>query len=172
MDMIENLISEIGGQFGTSLQYQEHEIDLSSIRRVTFHDIVSEYCDVDVNTIPEEELVRLFENEVERNLINPTMVYNYPASISPLALPSSGDPSIAERFEIFIAGMEIGNAYSELNDVAQHIENLGDSDQDFIEALSYGMPPATGIGLGIDRIVMLLTNRVIRDVIYFPAMRS
>ena len=172
MDMVENLLVEIGSQFGTELQYQNHEIDLSNIRRVTFHDIVAEYCDVDTDVISEEELIRLFENDVERTLINPTMVYNYPASISPLALPSSGDPSIAERFEIFIAGMEIGNAYSELNDVSQHIENLGDSDQDFIEALSYGMPPATGIGLGIDRIVMLLTNRVIRDVIYFPAMRS
>ena len=67
--------------------------------------------------------------------------------------------------------MEIGNAYSELNDVESHIQNLGTEDAEFIEALEYGMPPTTGIGLGIDRLVMLITNRPIRDVIFFPAMR-
>jgi len=70
-----------------------------------------------------------------------------------------------------MGGMEIGNAYSELNDVELHIENLGIEDTDFIEALEYGMPPTTGIGIGIDRLVMILTNRHIRDVIFFPSMR-
>ena len=118
------------------------------------------------------QLVNIFESQVEPTLIDPTIVYDYPASISPLATRSPDDDTIAERFEIFIAGMEIGNAYSELNDVETHLETMGDSDPDFVEALRYGMPPTSGIGLGIDRLVMLFTNRTIRDVIYFPAMRN
>lgn len=170
MTLTEDLLGAISERFGNEIEYGANNIDLNNIRRVRFRDIVEEMCDV--NNATDEELVELFENEVERALINPTIVYDYPASISPLAMPREDDETTAERFELFIGGMEIGNAYSELNDVNLHIENLGTADQDFIEALRYGMPPSTGIGIGIDRLVMLLTNRPIRDAIYFPAMRS
>ncbi len=172
MDITEDLLRAISDRFGNEIEYNNNNIDLNNIRRVRFIDIIDEMCDIDTNAISEGELVEVFENEVEENLINPTIVYDYPASISPLAMPREDDETIAERFELFIGGMEIGNAYSELNDVSLHLENLGDADQDFIEALRYGMPPATGIGIGIDRLVMLLTNRAIRDAIYFPAMRN
>jgi lysyl-tRNA synthetase class 2 len=134
-------------------------------------DLVNQYCGPDTSRSISDS-VNLFETVVESNLISPTIVYDYPSIISPLSQVRSDDPSIAERFEIYIGGMEIGNAYSELNDVNRHIENVGTDDADFIEALEYGMPPTTGIGIGIDRLVMILTNRPIRDVIYFPAMRQ
>tara|TARA_R110000772_G_scaffold1210_5_gene4312 strand:- start:3618 stop:4841 length:1224 start_codon:yes stop_codon:yes gene_type:complete len=171
MNVVEDLISRISNEFGNEIVFGENTIDLSTIRRVRFRDIVSEHCGIDVSEMEDTDIVDLFENEVESNLINPIMVYDYPSIISPLSLPRSDDSSTAERFELFIGGMEIGNAYSELNDVSLHIENLGTDDADFIEALEYGMPPTTGIGIGIDRLVMLLTNRHIRDVIFFPSMR-
>lgn len=172
MHLVTELITEIAATFGNSIEYKEQEINLSNIHRITYRDCVAKYCNVDVNELSDERLVELFENDVEQHLIDPTIVYDYPASVSPLALPSKSNPNIAERFELYVGGMEIGNAYSELNDVQKHIENLGDADKDFIEALSYGMPPTTGIGLGLDRLVMLLTNKSIRDVIYFPAMKN
>jgi lysyl-tRNA synthetase class 2 len=168
MDVIENLLTTISERFGGEHVYNEHVINLSNIRRVSFREIVNEVC----GNVAEEDIITSFENEVERTLINPTIVYDYPSSISPLAMPNQDNPSISERFELFIGGMEIGNAYSELNDVNTHIENNGDDDEDFIEALRYGMPPSTGIGIGIDRLVMILTNRAIRDVIFFPPFRN
>lgn len=172
MDLTAELILGLGEQFGTTQSYQGQEIDLSSVERISLFEAVSTVCGVDALSMEDSAVMELFETSVEPTLVNPTIVYDYPASVSPLALPSSENPRIAERFEIFMAGMEIGNAYSELNDVDTHIENLGDSDQEFIEALRYGMPPTTGIGLGIDRLVMILTDRNIRDVIFFPAMRA
>ena len=129
------------------------------------------YSPVNITGLTDTQINDIFEEYVEPHLIQPTIVYDYPSSISPLSQRMADNPSIAERFELYIAGMEIANAYSELNDVQQHIENLGQEDSDFIEALSYGMPPTTGIGIGIDRLIMLITNRVIRDVIFFPSMR-
>jgi len=170
MNIIRDLFLCIHQQFG-AITYQGNVIDFSTIESRRYFDLVDQYCGIDISRT-EIETINLFETIVEPNLINPIMVYDYPASISPLAQVRSDNPNIAERFEIYIGGMEIGNAYSELNDVSQHIENVGTEDVDFIEALEYGMPPTTGIGLGIDRIVMLLTNRPIRDVIYFPAMRQ
>lgn len=161
MDIVENLLVSIGDEF-------DH--DLSNIRRISFIESVREMRDTSDLSI--EEIVEVFESEVEPNLIEPTIVYDYPSIISPLSLPIEGNEDYSERFEIFINGMEIGNAYSELNDVDTHISNNGSDDEEFITALRYGMPPSTGIGIGIDRLVMLLTNRNIRDVIYFPAMRS
>jgi len=127
----------------------------------------------------------VFEATVEHHLIQPTFVYDYPAAICPLTRRDPHDASIALRFEAFVAGMELGNAYTELNDPDVQAANLrrpvageGDEtmavmDEDFITALEYGMPPAGGLGVGIDRLVMLLTDsHSIRDVILFPLQRS
>jgi lysyl-tRNA synthetase, class II len=112
---------------------------------------------------------------VEPKLVAPTIVYDYPVELSPLARRKEGEEGIVERFEYFVGGMELGNAYSELNDAdeqAARFAELGGDDPDYVEALSYGMPPTGGLGLGIDRLAMLLTgNETIRDVILFPALR-
>jgi len=128
----------------------------------------------------------LFDEFVEEKLIDPTFITEYPVEISPLARRSDENPAITERFELFIAGREIANAFSELNDPVDQYErfkgqvdakNAGDDeahemDEDFIDALSYGMAPTAGQGIGIDRLVMLLTNEhSIRDVLLFPAMK-
>ncbi|SQE23839.1 lysyl-tRNA synthetase [Campylobacter jejuni subsp. doylei] len=128
----------------------------------------------------------LFDNYVEEKLINPTFVSDFPISISPLSRRSDENSQIAERFELFICGRELANGFNELNDPLDQYErflkqieakNAGDEeacemDEDFVNALGYGMPPTAGQGIGIDRLVMLLTNKKsIRDVILFPAMR-
>jgi len=132
------------------------------------------------------QIAYLFETLAEPHLTQPTFIYNYPKPISPLSKASPDDSSVAERFELFINGMECANGFSELNDPVEQYERFkeqagarerGDEeamqmDTDYVRALAYGMPPAAGIGIGIDRIVMLLTNRrSIRDVILFPHMR-
>ena len=112
---------------------------------------------------------------VEPKLVEPTILYDYPVELSPLARRKEGEDGIVERFEYFAAGMELGNAYSELNDAEEQAERfaeIGGDDPDYVEALSYGMPPTGGLGLGIDRLAMLLTGtETIRDVILFPALR-
>jgi lysyl-tRNA synthetase, class II len=129
----------------------------------------------------------LFETVAESYLIQPTFIYDYPTEISPLAKTNPHDPETVERFELYIAGMEIANGYSELNDPTEQrarfedqlrIRELGDEeahamDEDYLRALSYGMPPTAGEGIGIDRLTMVLTNsRSIRDVILFPLLRE
>jgi lysyl-tRNA synthetase class 2 len=124
---------------------------------------------------------KAFSHFVEPELIQPTIVYDYPIELSPFARATDGDPSLTERFEYFAGGMELGNAFSEINDAATQQERFelqagqvdGErGDPDYVEALSYGMPPTGGLGLGIDRFVMLLTGReTIRDVVLFPALR-
>jgi lysyl-tRNA synthetase, class II len=131
-------------------------------------------------------LARIFEIVAESKLIQPTFIIDYPKSISPLSKAHPANPNIAERFELFINGMEVANGFSELNDPQEQYERFVDQmreretgdeeamvlDEDYIRALAYGMPPAAGIGIGIDRLVMLLTNKhSIRDVILFPHMR-
>jgi lysyl-tRNA synthetase class II len=133
-----------------------------------------------------KSVLSLFEEFVEADLIQPTFITDYPKIISPLSKASPENPNIAERFELFINGMECANGFSELNDPQEQYKRLIDQmkeresgdeeamvlDEDYIRALAYGMPPAAGIGIGIDRLVMLLTNRhSIRDVILFPHMR-
>jgi lysyl-tRNA synthetase class 2 len=128
----------------------------------------------------------LFDEFVEEKLINPTFITEYPVDLSPLARRDDENPEITERFELFIAGREIANAFSELNDPVDQYERFlaqGDAkeggddeahemDMDFVDALSYGMAPTAGQGIGIDRLVMLLTNEhSIRDVLLFPAMK-
>ena len=112
---------------------------------------------------------------VEPKLTEPTILYDYPVELSPLAQRKEGEEDLVERFEYFVCGMELGNAYTELNDPdeqAARFAELGGEDPDYIEALSYGMPPTGGLGLGLDRLTMLLTGReTIRDVILFPALR-
>ena len=127
-----------------------------------------------------------FDEYVEATLIQPTFIYEYPIEISPLAKKTAKDPRMVERFEVFIGGREYGNAFSELNDPIDQAERFkaeiaarenGDEeagmyDEDFINALEYGMPPTGGLGIGIDRLVMLLTDSVsIRDVLLFPTMK-
>jgi lysyl-tRNA synthetase class 2 len=127
----------------------------------------------------------VFETAVEKTLKGPVFVLDYPASICPLTKRKADNPAVAERFELIIQGMEIANAYTELNDpdlqeklFKTQLAGLADEnsmakmDVDFIRALRHGMPPAGGLGLGIDRLVMLLTNtQSIRDVILFPLLR-
>jgi lysyl-tRNA synthetase, class II len=141
---------------------------------------------VDDSSEVDKSILALFEDFIEEKLIQPTFIIDYPKSISPLSKASPTNPNIAERFELFINGMECANGFSELNDPFEQYLRFADQmnerekgddeamvlDEDYIRALSYGMPPAAGIGIGIDRLVMLLTNRQsIRDVILFPHMR-
>jgi len=129
----------------------------------------------------------LFDEYVEGKLINPTFITHYPVAISPLARRNNENPELTDRFELFIAGREIANAFSELNDPVDQLERFeaqtrakesgGDDeahemDADFVNALSYGMAPTAGQGIGMDRLVMLLSNEhSIRDVLLFPAMK-
>ncbi len=133
----------------------------------------------EVDTSRDETWAQLVDHAlshmIEPHLSEPTILHDYPVELSPLARRKEGEEGIVERFEYFVCGMELGNAYSELNDPeeqAARFAELGGEDPDYIEALSYGMPPTGGLGLGIDRLTMLLTGReTIRDVILFPALR-
>ena len=194
----------------TKITYQGMDIDLTpSWKRVTMIDSIKEVTGVDFNTIQtDEEAVKLarerglevdpiketrgdvislfFDEYVEKTLIQPTFIYEYPVEISPLAKRSKMDPRLTERFELFIGGREYGNAFSELNDPIDQYERFkkqveareagdeeaGMMDEDFVMALEYGMPPTGGIGIGIDRLIMLLTDSAsIRDVLLFPTMK-
>ncbi|MCD9184806.1 MAG: lysine--tRNA ligase [Pyrinomonadaceae bacterium] len=152
-----------------------------------WEEIVKKFAGINLTEIERsKDIVSVFEDFVEEYLIQPTFIIDYPKSISPLSKASPENPQIAERFELFINGMECANGFSELNDPQEQFERFVDQmkereggdaeamvlDEDYIRALSYGMPPAAGIGIGIDRLVMLLTNKhSIRDVILFPHMR-
>jgi lysyl-tRNA synthetase class 2 len=137
--------------------------------------------------LPGKLIYGLFEALVEPKLVQPTFIYDYPTEVSPLSKQKPDDPDHVERFEIFAGGFELGNAFSELNDpVEQHKrfeqqlaekahgdEEAHAMDEDYVRALSYGLPPTGGEGIGIDRLVMLLTgSKSIRDVILFPLMRK
>ena len=132
------------------------------------------------------QIIELFEEFAEAHLIQPTFITDFPKPVSPLSKASPNDPSIAERFEFFVGALETANGFSELNDPEEQYQRFKDQvtrrergdeeamvmDEDYIRALSYGMPPAAGIGVGIDRLVMLLANKhSIRDVILFPHLR-
>ncbi|HZE73350.1 MAG TPA: lysine--tRNA ligase [Pyrinomonadaceae bacterium] len=169
----------------THVRFGALDIDFSQpFQRLTMRESVARFHPPD--KITDENLLELFEHHVEGNLVQPTFIKDFPKAISPLSKASPKDAAVAERFELYIAGMECANGFSELNDPAEQYQRFKDQverrergdeeamvmDEDYIRALSYGMPPAAGIGIGIDRFVMLLTNRQsIRDVILFPHMR-
>ena len=188
--MMRQTVSAIGT--GTTAAFGETEIDFGrGFRRLTMREAVAERRPEDVKNLDGDEagarrLVELFEESVESDLIQPTFITDFPKSVSPLSKASPDDAAVAERIELYIMGMEVANGFSELNDPAEQLERFeeqarqregGDeeamqTDLDYVRALSYGMPPAAGIGIGIDRLTMLLTNRrSIRDVILFPHMR-
>ena len=163
--------------------------DLADSQRIT--EIIKAYNRVTKKSLPSkgslgELILKIFEDVCEPNLIQPTLVYDYPVEVSPLSKQKPEDPNWVERFEIYVGGMEIANAYSELNDpreqhrrfqsqVAEReagAEETHAMDEDYIRALCYGMPPTAGEGIGIDRLVMILTNSPsIRDVILFPLLK-
>jgi lysyl-tRNA synthetase class 2 len=171
-----------------AVRYGEFEIDFSQpFARVTMKDAIARYGNQEVGKDEKaERIVELFEQLAEPHLIQPTFITDFPKPVSPLSKASPADPSIAERFEFFVGLMETANGFSELNDPEEQYQRFiaqaqqrerGDEeamvmDEDYIRALSYGMPPAAGIGVGIDRLTMLLTNKQsIREVILFPHMR-
>jgi lysyl-tRNA synthetase class 2 len=209
MDLIEDMFRHIATTaFGrTQFNVRGHVIDFSKPwRRVSMADAVKEKTGVDFREIKTAEeanarlaalgitepqpsvgeaLVKAFEG-VEPDLIQPTLVFGHPVEISPLAKPMAEDPRFVERFEIFIAGMECGDNWSEQNDPAHLLQTWQKAyraedrdsgkfhtlDFDFIEALEYGMPPTTGIGPGVERMAMIFTEQeIIDDVIFFPMMR-
>jgi len=211
MDITEELFQRCATKVcGTTKTYQEKEIELGGKwKRITMIDSIKEACGVDFNTInTDEEAIKLakernieiptgketrghiislfFDEYVEKTIVQPTFVYDYPVEISPLAKKSPKDPRLTERFEIFIDGREYGNAFSELNDPIDQYERFkeeiaarengddeaGMMDEDYIQALEIGLPPTGGLGIGIDRLVMLLTDAAsIRDVLLFPTMK-
>jgi len=172
----------------THVRYGEHEIDFSQpFQRMTMKNAIARYrgTEVDPNEAP-ARIIELFEEFAEPHLIQPTFITDFPKPVSPLSKASPTDPSVAERFEYFVGALESANGFSELNDPEEQYQRFKDQviqrergdeeamvmDEDYIRALSYGMPPAAGIGVGIDRLVMLLANKhSIRDVILFPHMR-
>jgi lysyl-tRNA synthetase class 2 len=182
-DMLRAVVFTVLGH--THVKFGDQSIDFGEpFRRVGMKESLS--GSVEPDRITNDKVLELFEQHVEPGLIQPTFITNFPKPISPLSKASPADPTVAERFELYISGMEIANGFSELNDPAEQYERFRDQvrqrergdeeamlmDEDYIRALSYGMPPAAGIGIGVDRLVMLLTNRSsIRDVILFPHMR-
>ena len=165
----------------TVVEWQGHTLDFANVRRVSMQEAVGAGT-----PLRGHALVEAFERSVERTLIEPTIIYDYPVEVSPLSKVKVSDPAFVERFEIYAAGMEIGNAYTELNDPQEQRRRFemqrdaraaGDEeahqmDEDYIRALSFAMPPTGGCGVGVDRVAMLLTNsQTIRDVILFPLLR-
>ncbi len=161
------------------------EEDLRSLERLRFF-AESLHAHFELSDGPGKLLAIIFETVAEDHLIQPTIIHDYPAEVSPLSKTRPDDPETVERFELYAAGMEIANAYSELNDPAEQKarfeeqlkargrgdEEAHDMDADYIRALSYGMPPTAGEGIGIDRLTMILTNSPsIRDVILFPLLK-
>ncbi len=212
MDLTERMFRHIAKEVTGSEQvtYGEHVIDFSKpFERITMVDAVKKYAEVDWNEVKNtaeakaiadklhveyedrhekgDILSLIFEEYVEQHLIQPTFVMDHPIEISPLTKKKPTDPDYVERFEMFINGWEMCNAYSELNDpidqrerfkaqealLAQGDDEANTTDEDFLNALEIGMPPTGGIGYGIDRLAMIMTNSpAIRDVILFPTMKS
>lgn len=212
MDLTENLFRYVAKEVTGSeiIPYGEHEMDLSKpFERITMVDAVKKYADIDFNEIKTTEEAKaladklhieyedrhekgdilnlLFEEYVEEHLIQPTFVMDHPIEISPLTKKKPENPDYVERFEFFMNGWEMANAYSELNDPidqrarfeaqeslkAQGDEEANSIDEDFLNALNIGMPPTGGIGFGIDRMVMMMTNSpAIRDVLLFPTLKT
>lgn len=212
MDLTENMFRYVAREVcgTTTVPYGEYMIDLGKpFERLTMIDAVKKYTGIDFDQVPDTEAAKkladekevhyedrhtkgdilnlFFEEFVEEHLVQPTFVMDHPVEISPLTKRKPDKPDYVERFELFITGREMCNAYSELNDpidqrerfkaqeaaLAAGDEEANTTDEDFLNALEIGMPPTGGIGYGIDRLVMLLTNSpAIRDVLLFPTMKS
>jgi lysyl-tRNA synthetase class 2 len=197
-ELVETVAREVTG--GTTATFRGHEVDLKAPwRRLKLLDSLEERGlwtrDADelrrlldergVDTSQDRSWAELVDHAlshfVEPELIQPTILHDYPVELSPFARATDDDPSIVERFEYFVGGMELGNAFTELNDPDEQAERFAQQaaeaggvpgDPDYVEALAYGMPPTGGLGLGIDRLTMVLTGReTIRDAILFPALR-
>ncbi len=210
MDFVEELYRFVAEKAcgSTKISYGGTELDFGKWERLTMTEAVKKYSGVDFAAVSSDEearrlaaekgvalekgkdskghiLAAFFDAFVEDKLVQPTFIYDYPVEISPLAKRKPDDPSMTERFEYFMAGMEMGNAFSELNDPIDQRERMvaqanrkramganAEVDEDFLNALEYGMPPTGGLGFGVDRLVMLLTdNDSIRDVLLFPTMK-
>ena len=209
MDLFEEMVSFVAKKVlgTTKIEYQGHKIDLAKWRRLTVIDAIKEYLNADVGKMDLKELRKVAEkNKIEisddmtkgeiinalfesfnKKIIEPTLITDYPKETTPLCKLKRGNPELVERFEPFACSLEMGNAYSELNDPMLQKKLLEEQvklrkkvnqpwtealDEDFIKALEYGMPPLGGLGVGIDRLVMLFTNSTsIRDVIFFPFMK-
>jgi len=196
MARIEDLVSTVAQQtIGTTrVSFRGHEADLKAPwRRLKLVEALEEegvwtrdtddlrrrLSEREIDTGRDDTWAQLIDHAlshlVEPKLSEPTILYDYPVELSPLARRKEGEEGIVERFEYFACGTELGNAYSELNDAdeqAARFAELGGEDPDYVEALSYGMPPTGGLGLGIDRLAMILSGReTIRDVILFPTLR-
>jgi lysyl-tRNA synthetase class 2 len=207
MERVEGLVETVAREVvgGTKVTFKGHEIELAKPwRRVKFADALAEHGmwtrdeaelraalqAASVDTSNDKTWAQLVDKAhshfVEPTLIQPTILYDYPLELSPFARLTDDDPNTVERFEFFAGGMELGNAFSELNDAEEQEQRFAlqasegaggnveaeQGDPDFVEALSYGMPPTGGLGFGIDRLAMLLTGReTIRDVVLFPTLR-
>jgi lysyl-tRNA synthetase class 2 len=210
MEMVEQLYEFVAMKaLGTTdVTYQGEVIHLKAPwKRITMADAVKEACGEDYNAWQSDEearaicekrdvhvekdakkgdcLAALFDEYVEATLVQPTFVMDYPVEISPLAKRKPENPALTERFEFFITGHEMGNAFSELNDPIDQRKRFEEQvavraaqgihaevDEDFVNALEYGMPPTGGLGFGLDRLIMLLTDSsTIRDVLLFPTMK-
>jgi lysyl-tRNA synthetase class 2 len=210
MDVTEGVFACAAGVMGSeTISYAGHEISYARpFRRMTLKDAISEYGGIDRPRLESPSEIALlahechaqdiekkttgallgdlFEHHAEKHLIQPTFVVEYPIELSPLTKELLDQPGFVDRFELFVAGMELANAYSELNDPIVQMKRFQDQllereagndeamllDMDFITSLEHGFPPTGGLGIGIDRLVMLMTgNSSIRDVILFPLMR-
>lgn len=210
MEMVEDLLEKVTQSIHgtTTVSFGQNEISFAGpYRRLTMFESIKEYAGVDVSEMDEEGLRKvcrdlsieiddsmgkgklideIFGAKVEDHLIQPTYIIDYPVEMTPLAKKHRSKPGLVERFELFVNGKEIANAYSELNDPIDQRERFeeqlklaarGDDeamamDEDFLRSLEYGMPPTSGLGIGIDRLTMLLTNKsTIQEVLFFPQMR-
>ena len=208
-ELLEQVARDATGS--TEVEFEGHKLDFARIQRFTMRDAVVHFWGGESHSgeaegrptlddvrspewllrhsgksNPGEALTEIFERHVEARLIQPTFIYEYPVETSPLSKNNADDPAFVDRFEIYAAGMEIGNAYTELNDPQEQrrrfemqlaMRERGDEeahqmDEDYVRALAYAMPPTGGEGIGIDRLTMILTgSRTIRDVILFPLLR-
>lgn len=203
MDLVEELVSSLAEEVLGSTRIQFGDLQLNLGRpwpRKPYRQLLREHAgtddfktlvdiarrlDIETTGRPEAAIVNdVYEKVVEPRLDGPVFVIEYPKAISPLAKEKPGEPGVCERFELFLAGMEIANAFTELNDaldqrqrfiqqLVEKAEGMEKLDEDFLAALEHGMPPAGGLGVGIDRLVMLLTGQTsIREVILFPLLRN
>ena len=204
--LIEKICVEVNGK--TKIEYDSKLIEFKApYERISILDAIKKFTGFNISGMDEDELRSIcnelsievdesmgegklidaiFGNKCEKNFINPTFIIDYPKSMSPLTKEHRSDPNLTERFELIVNGMEIANAYSELNDPVDQLKRFenqlelskkGDDeamfiDMDFIKSLEYGMPPTSGIGVGLDRLVMLMTNQTsIQEVLFFPQMK-